>query len=305
MDAKLIDLLAARDPRLPRLPVAMSLRHQPMAIADKAKARFAAQYSNVAFGWSIATAFADARLPFPVYVVGRDHWLFKAYLLRLDSEQYHCPHVVDAWALANLEQARNMKNKVCSLLLSGCGQPPDAHRRAVSEVTNIPLRTLEAFDTLFYNILDRHKDAAFISEQVYPHTRFVEFAEDYVKHADIADLIKRAGYNHRDLQMSSFLAGIGDSTYMAKLSARSDREQELTRHLMGNALLLVHSGALNQKSVGMSRAQNLLAAQRQSGQTVELPAIADAGQYMADALRGALAAQSAQRLALAKEDAGS
>ncbi len=275
-----------------------------MTIADQARARFTSQYSNVAFGWSIATAFADARLPFPMPVYGRDNWLYDAYLLRIDCVKYRNAHVIDAWALANLAEARKLRGKVCGLLLSGCGQPPDEHRRAVAAETNINFKTIEAFDTLFYNILDRHEDSAFLSEQVYPDSRFIEFAEDYVKNADIADLIKRAGYNHRDLKMSSFLAGIGDSSYMARLSARTDREQELTRHLMGNALLLVHSGALNQRSVGMARAQTLLAAQRQSGQTVDLPPVADAGQYMADPLRAALAAQDAQRVAIAKEDSG-
>lgn len=275
-----------------------------MDITNRADARFTAMYSNVAFGWDIATAFAAARVPFPVTVVGRDTWLFKAYMFRLNSHKWDCPEIVDAWALANLPKARMLKTKVCSLLLSGCGQPPDAHRRAVSEATNIPLRTLEAFDVLFYNILDRHKDAAYISEHVYPNTRFVELADDYVKHTDISDLVKRAGYNYRNLKMSTFMTGIGDASFMAKLSARADREQELTRHLMGNALLLVHAGALNHRSVGIQRAQTLIAATRQSGQTAEAPTIADAGSYIADELASAISTQNEQRVRIAVDDAG-
>lgn len=304
MDKYLIDLLASRDPRVPSLPSAFANYGQPMEVVEEAKARFSAHYSNPAFGWAISVAFADVRRPLPVHVNGRDHWLLRAYMFRLDSVRWRCKHVIDAWGLANLDEARNLKNKVCSLLLSGCGSPPDAHRRAVSELTDIPLPTLEAFDTLFYNVLDRHKEAAYLSEQIYPTTRLVELAEDYSKHADVGDVIKRAGYNQRDLGFSSFVAGLGDASYMAKLSARSDREQELTRHLMGNALLLVNTGALNQRSVGMARAQTLLAAQRQSGQQAELPIIADASDHCSDELRRALDLQDQQRVHLAREDAG-
>jgi hypothetical protein len=304
MDAKLIDTLSSLDPKLPRLP-STSMPGVPRSIADKAKARFTAFYSNVAFGWYIATSFADARLPFPVCCpTGTDRWLFRAYMMRLHGDRWNCNHIVEAFAIAQLPEARSLKGKICGLLLAGCGQDPDNHRRAVAEVSGIHLSTVEAFDALFYNIIDRYKESAFVSEQVYPNTRYVEFAEDYMKHADISDLVKRAGFNGRDLSLSAFLSGMGDSAYMAKLSARSDREQELTRHLMGNALLLVHSGALNNRNVGIARAQGLLAAQRQSGQAVETPPVADAGEFIADALRIALADNDDQRIRIAREDSG-
>lgn len=305
MNAKLIASLAARDPRQKRLPSALSRHRQPMDIADEAKARFTAMYSNPAFGWDISMAFASARVVLPVSLVGKhDHWIYKAYMYRLDIAKWWDPDIVDAWGIANLVQSRTLKTKVCSMLLAGCGKPADKHRQAVSDATNIPLRTLEAFDTLFYNILDRQDDAAYLSEIVYPHTRYVEIAEDYVKHTDIADLVKRASYNHRDLEMSTYLAGMGDVSYMAKLSASSDREQELTRHLMGNALLLVHAGVLNQRSVGLQRAQGIITATRQSGQVTEAPPIADAGVFMADALRTALTSHSDQRVRIAVDDDG-
>lgn len=304
MKAELIDTLSALDPKLAPLPSAANFS-TPRSIAEKAQARFAAFYSNVAYGWYISTAFADARMKFPICcTTGTDRWLFKAYMMRLHSDRWYCKHIVDAFAIAQLPQGRSLKGKICGMLLSGLGQDPDTHRRAVAEASGIHLNTVEAFDALFYNVIDRHDEGAFISEQVYPNTRYVEFAEDYMKHADISDLVKRAGFNSRDLALSSFLSGMGDSTYMAKLSARTDREQELTRHLMGNALLLVHSGALNNRNVGISRAQSLLAAQRQSGQTVETPAVADAGEFMADALRIALADNDAQRVLIAREDSG-
>lgn len=304
MDAKLIDLLASRDPRTPRAPSAAESRDMPMEIHGRASARFSSQYTNMAFGWYIATSFADARQMFPVDVIGNDHWLYRAYVFRLDACRYHDKDVMDAWALASLPTARNIKSKLCGLLLAGCGQPPAAHRRRVSDVMGIPLRVVEAFDTLFYNVLDRQTEAAFLSEQVYPEGRMVEWSEDYLKNADVADVLRRAGYNHRDVQLSAYLAGIGDQAYMSKLSARGDREQELTRQLMGNALLLVNSGALNQRSVGIARTQTLLAAARQGGQVTETPAVADAGDFVVAELSAALLRNDDQRRRLIREDAG-
>lgn len=275
-----------------------------MAIHGRAASRFAAQYQNVAFGWAISVAFADARMRFPTPVLGRDLWLFKAYLMRLNDRRYEDKDILDAWALANLPDARNIKSKVCGLLLSGCGAPADTHRRRVSEATGIAPQVIEAFDTLFYNVLDRQDEALFLSEQVYPEGRMVEFAEDYLKNADVSDLLKRAGYNHRDPHLSAYLAGMGDQSYLAKLSARGDREQELTRQLMGNALLLVNAGALNQKSVGISRTSGMLMASRQGGQVTETPAIADVGALVADELSAALLDNDAQRRQLIREDAG-
>ena len=305
MDCKLIDILASRDPRSQRLPSVAGSFGMPMDIQAKAEARFRSRYSNVAFGWYIAMSFADAGVPFPVTsVASGDHWLFRAYMMRLDSARWECDEISDAWAIANLPAARSLKSKICGMLLSGCGRPGDIHRREVSEASGIPLRTIEAFDTLFYNVLDRCSEQAFMSEQVYPHSRMVEFREDYMQNADVSDLLKRAGYNHRDLELATFLAGIGDQSYMAKLASKDDREQELTRQLMGNALLLVSAGALNQKAVGLSRSLHLLASSRQSGSVVDVPPVADSGASIADELRAAMSAHDANRLQLMREDAG-
>lgn len=298
----MIDSLASRDPKLSPLPAAATMC-TPRPIADKAKARFAAVYSNVAFGWYIATSFADARVAFPICCpVGTDRWLFRAYLMRLHGDAFHSDHIVDAYAIAQLPEGRVLKGKLCSMLLAGCGHDPNMHRKAVADTTGIHLHTIEAFDVLFFNVIDRYKEAAYVSEHVYPHTRYVEFAEDYMRTADVSDLIKRAGFNSRDLSLSAFLSGMGDSAYLNKLSARADREQELTRHLMGNALLLAHSGALNNRNVGISRAQSLLAAQRQSGQVAETSPVADVSDYISDSLREALSAHDAQRLSMAVDD---
>ncbi len=60
MNAKLVERLARLEPR------------DSLGIAQEAGA-FVQIYSNPAFGWHIARAFARARVMFPVTVIGRDH----------------------------------------------------------------------------------------------------------------------------------------------------------------------------------------------------------------------------------------
>jgi hypothetical protein len=121
---------------------------------------------------------------------------------------------------------------------------------------------------LFFNIIDRKNDALFISHEVYPGTRFVEFQETYFTHTSIRDMVRRAGYNHRDTHMTAYLIGIGDRKFVGDLAGRPDREEELSKHFMGNGLIMARANLLNHRSIGLSRATTLMAAARQGGQNV-------------------------------------
>jgi hypothetical protein len=56
----------------------------------------------------------------------------------------------------------------------------DAHLALVAEVTGIPRLTVEAFEILFFNVLDSHQDGLYLSNWAYPRGRLVEFDEDYI-----------------------------------------------------------------------------------------------------------------------------
>jgi hypothetical protein len=237
-------------------------------------------------------------------MLGKDYWIFRAYLMQIDCVRWHDDSLMEAIAIALLPDLKQVKHNLRGMLLSGCGKDQQQHYHALSEITGVSKSTLEAFEVLFYNVLDRQEDALYVANEVYPHTRVCEFSEDYLKHTDVADLIQRAGYNYRDLQLTAYLAGIGDRSYMAKLAARTDREQELTRQFMGNALVMSQTGLLNQRSVGFSRTTAMLAASRGAGKVEEAPAVAGVGDMVAQELAAALSANYDQMRSIIREDAG-
>lgn len=245
---------------------------------------FISQYLRPAFGWHAARVCAQARVPFPVPLVGRDHWVYRAYLMQLDEERYFDKSVAMAWHLQHQGEGDvTLAAKLQSMLLSYKCTSKDPEERVkqlyeylrfLSNFLGIPYDVVEAYEILFFNVLDRKEDAIFISHEVYPGTRMVEFQESYFANTSLRDLVRRAGYNHRDVYMTAYLLGIGDHKFISDLAGRPDREEELSKHFMGNGLMMARANLLNHRSIGLTRATTLMAATRQSGQTtVEHPMI--------------------------------
>jgi hypothetical protein len=147
-------------------------------------------------------------------VLGRDHWLFRAYMMHLNPSAYHDPDVDAAYYLS---QQATTSAKLKAMLIAGLSEPVDAHLDIVAEKTGISRRTVEAFEVLFFNVLDRHEDGLYLSEIVYPEGRQVEFAENYFESAPISDLLLRAAYNHRDVDLVAHLSGLDDASFVAAL----------------------------------------------------------------------------------------
>lgn len=227
-------------------------------IADQALA-VVQVYINSALGWHISRAFARARLRFPLAMPGRDQWVFSAYLMHLDPVAFHRREVETAFRIS---QQAGLSGKLKAMLMAGLGSPVDAHLNLVAEKTGIPRRTVEAFEILFFNVLDRHQDGLYLSNLAYPEGRQVELDEGYLETTPIEDLILRAAYNYRDIDLVLRLAGMTEADCMKELTALRDGEAELEARIFGNALLIAQTGNLNQPSVGLQRATQLLTSGR-------------------------------------------
>lgn len=227
-------------------------------LAQKARASLEI-YTNPAFGWHIASTYARNRelLPITMTKNRRDRWLFIAYMALLNPALHADRHVEEAH---QIYQNPGKSAKLKALLIAGLGQPVDDHLKLVAEKTGFHRRTVEAFETLFFNVLDRHTDGLYLSEIVYPETRVVEVFEDYFQTASPEDLLIRAAYNHRDVDLVLRLAGMTEAALRKELHEMS--EAELESRIMGNALLIAKLGLLNQRSAGMERAIALLVARR-------------------------------------------
>ena len=295
MDAHTIDQIASLLPGSMSPHVTLetaAMHHRGTSKHARAAESFISQYMRPAFGWHAARTFAQARAPFPIPLVGRDQWIYRAYLMQLDEDRYFDKVVSTAYHLqTNQEGEVSLASKVQSMILSykcTAKDPVDrtaqlyAHLRHVSEFLGVPYDVIEAYEILFFNVMDRRDDALFIANEVYPATRFVEFQETYFTHTSLRDLVRRAGYNHRDTQMTAYLLGIGDRQFISDLASRPDREEELSKHFMGNGLIMARANLLNHRSVGLSRATTLMAAARQAGQSVvEHPLVALADSFTA------------------------
>lgn len=236
-------------------PLAQLQGRDSRDLNEKARGWFEILYSPDA-GWRMANTYARERKKFPLQLVGRDRWLFIAYMALLNPATHHDRDVEDARQFrANPGTAA----KLNALIMAGLGQPTDDHLQLVAEKTGFSKGAVEAYETLFFNVLDRAADRAYISQVVYPDTRVVELAEDYFDTTPAADLLLRAAYNHRDIDLVLRLAGMTAKACRQELAALSTQEKEVTDAIMGNALLMSKLGLLNQRSTGLTRATSLLA----------------------------------------------
>lgn len=302
MRARLIETLAERDPTL--VINSDRARYAPEEFEQQAAARFAARYANVSFGWTIAGNFASAKKGIPEPMVGRDAWVNRACLYRLNPRRYRDRHIEEAYQLALNPRIRQPGDTLRALLLSCPDDDADRHIRAVSDRSRVDPRTIEAFESLFYNVIDRRCDALALAQEIYPDTRLVEMYEDYTTKTPIKDMLLRAGYNRQDLDLTAYLAGIGDVAFLSRLASRSDRETELVKHFMGHALVMALTGFLSGKSVSMSRAVTLQAASRQGGQQAEESPLGDMSSYINEGLAEAIQTMRAQQRERAIRDAG-
>jgi hypothetical protein len=195
----------------------------------------------------------------------------------IDGKRNYDPHVAEAYALYKLPPKYNAPCEKLKALLTAIGakETSTRHILAVARVTGLPQATVEAFETLFYNILDRRDEAGMLmSETMYPHTRIVELRQDYIDTSPMTDIVRRAGYNTGELDLASFLAGFGTSSYLDGDHSR-DVEEEITKRIIANGMLWARANLLNQSTPGMSRTTALLTAKRQGGGGVSVPPSVD------------------------------
>lgn len=306
MNARTIDLLSAHDPssRVLRVPTGQLSVWNSSSLAQGVE-RFLARYRNTNFGWYIAGQFAHYGTKFPVPLYKRDQWVFKAYLMRADPKNHWDETISDAFHIAQRTKGVGIGDTMLktTILSMSQGENVDDQIKRIAGHLGLPVALVEAYECLFYNVLDRRADAVYITQEVYPETRLVEFSDSYLQSATLVDLIKRSGYNNRDINLSSYLLGIGDQSYLAKIAARPDRESELTKYMMGNGLMLTRANLLNQRSVGMSRVSTLLAASRQSGTQTERPVMDGLINNLASELSAALYMSQEQTAEMMRQDA--
>lgn len=216
--------------------------------------RFICCYKDLMFGWRFIKTLVDSNIDLPSTVT--EPYLVKAYQM----ERYGIPDedIVEAIGLTR-KSMQYFNNLLKSLLLT-----EDATYESVAEASGIRLPVVKAFESLFYNIMDRKKEAAWLASHVYPEFRFSELMDNYIKNESLGTILQRTGYN-TNMNDVLYLAGFKNDK-ITKVRDASEMAMKLEGAIMANGYFLARAGFLNQRNAsGLSNAKNLIAASKQAG----------------------------------------
>lgn len=227
---------------------------------QKQMRKFARAYANLQFGWHYVSCLADEGLSLTPQMKKAGGPVLTAAYAYLALDVY-CPHVFEAWMIADAPERRVQKQTIEAALLAR-----DFNLQQFSRITGISPRTVTTFEQLFFNILDRKHDATFLATTVYPDTRMVEMFDGYLREtaADVSRLLQRSGHNN-GMQEMLYLAGYGTDALSA-LTAH-DAPEKLEMMIMANGLLLARNGWINQRgnAAGFHNARGLITAAKMNG----------------------------------------
>jgi len=139
--------------------------------------------------------------------------------------------------------------------------------RAEQAGTGVPLDVVLAFESLFFNVFDREREAIYVRNLAYDNTLpIVEMFEDYSKTEMVETLLLRAGYS-RGFDAARVLAGIAGRSVLSTSRTAPQLAEQLEITMLSNAIISAQAGFGHQAadSVAISHAKSLLTAAKQGG----------------------------------------
>lgn len=240
-------------------------------------AHYAECHKDLQFGWNIAKDLLRENIPFPAFLYQDDLHVWKAYNFLKGNYDATIAGAVALTSKGNEQTANTIK----ALLIAD-----DMTCEYVANKLSIPVDIIKAYEKLFFNVLDRKKDRAYIAEIVYPRGRMAEAMENYLEEAGIGELMMRAGLT-QGAKHVLFAAGIEGNPF-AKLDVVAGAE-EMDKRFMAEGLVYAGLGWLNQRKNAMSIANARLSLQAgKMGRGEQAGGVTDLG--LGDALREELIA---------------
>lgn len=166
-------------------------------------------HANLRFGWDFAATLVNEKIPFPSILHGDDYYVWRAYNYLKGGED----PVIEAAVSFELPQRSNLRNQIRALLV--CDK---VDCDFVASQLHLNRDAVIAYEKLFFNILDRKKDRAFIASVVYPEGRLTEAFESYIEKTGIGELMMRAGFI-KGARHVLYAAGLGKNPYAGKNAA--------------------------------------------------------------------------------------
>lgn len=203
-------------------------------------AHYAECHKDLQFGWNIAKDLLRANIPFPAFLYADDLYVWRAYNFMKGNYDAAIAGAVALTTKGNEQTANTIK----ALLIAD-----DVTCEYVANKLTLPVETIKAFEKLFFNVLDRKKDRAYIASIVYPRGRVAEAMENYLEETGIGELMLRAGLTQGAAHVL-FAAGVEGNPF-SKIDVVSGAE-EMDKRFMAEGLIYAGLGWLNQRKNAMS-----------------------------------------------------
>lgn len=213
-------------------------------------------YKNLRFGWDLVSDLVRTGQPMPSVIEGDDLWLWRAYM----HLKGHYDSAVDGALRITFSRSSWLRQQLQNCFVNKLVTHAD-----VAKTFNLPLGVVQAYEKLFYNLVDRREDTKFLAETVYPDTRMVELFEHYLQDETFGNLLMRTSYNNGMRELLYFVGMSEGSPYdMLRGHESATRLEAL---IMAQGYLLTKSGFGNQRSHAalLGRSQQLLTAAKQGG----------------------------------------
>lgn len=202
-------------------------------------ARFILAYRDLSFGWKFAKWCADRGRRLPDFIFRNVPEVFRAWLYITNPRKFADEHLVQALALTTSEM-HGENQLVRSLLVSR-----DTGLKEAARHLRWPVKTLQLYEALFFNVRDRIDDILYMRRVVFGNSsgRMADYLRKEFSMGDANSLMMRAGYENGAKELM-FLAGAGDNPYDTLSSA--EQAQRLEKTIMAVGIVQASAGFMNQ-----------------------------------------------------------
>lgn len=217
--------------------------------------KFLCAYKDLAFGYHIVQAYVKDNVILSPYI--DEQIIYDAYMFERFGE--YNEDIIHAISFTHPSN-KNMEDALKAAIIS-------SHSfEDISRIYGLPVGMIKAYEQLFFNVRDRKNEALFIANLVYPHTKFVELNENYLKEEDKGRLLMRSAYNN-GLEDAAYFIGLKNmENLMVSGMSSVDAASQLESAIMVNGLFLARNGGMNAKTSGLGQAKGILIAAKQGGQ---------------------------------------
>lgn len=221
------------------------------SIQSKNIAKFIRSYYDVRFGWNFVKYLIRNKKNLPHIV--DEPYIERAY----NFERFGVPDPAIMQAIAfNAKECKEIDTILQSFLVI-----EDIDFKTIADQVGIYEDAVKAYEALFFNVIDRAEESAWLASIIYPESRFVEMSPTYVQDAGYQWLLKRSGYNN-GLEAAAHFSGMRTAINTDMVNA----SQKMENALMINGYLLATNGFVNQREAqGIHHAKTIISAEKQGG----------------------------------------